>query len=91
MEKEAIDMEVSSLKLENMSFSLKTERMILELLKDAGTKGLSRTELCAKTGYPRTTVYDALVRLQIKKLVGKRVVKTGKRGRPQIIWYYTNY
>ncbi|MGQ4874592.1 MAG: hypothetical protein ACP6IY_11040 [Promethearchaeia archaeon] len=58
------------------------EGQILNILRESD---MQRKEICNKLGWPRTTVYDNLYKLQIRGLVGKYTIKNG-RGRPITIW-----
>jgi predicted transcriptional regulator len=50
-------------------------------------EGLTRQQLCAKTHLPRTTIYDALVRLLDEKLVDRQeVIIARRKGRPKVYW-----
>ena len=51
-----------------------------------GRRGIDRDGLVKLTGLPRTTVYDALIRLIRKKLVEKFSEERDKRGRPKIFF-----
>ena len=59
-----------------------------ELMKELG-KGisLSRNDLVEKLGRARTTIYDNLEKLEIRKLVRRFKRGNGLRGRPIIFWY----
>ena len=57
---------------------------ITELLREKGA--LTRGEITARTGIPRTTVYDTLMNLLISGVVEKYVERNGRRGRPSV--YY---
>lgn len=63
--------------------SISLETYLLEVLKDGP---MTRGELSAITRIPRTTLYDALVKLIIKDQVEKFSSSKRKRGRPNI--YY---
>lgn len=47
---------------------------------------LTRDEVVRLTGYPRSTVYDNLVRLEKKGLVERAPFNNFKRGRPKVFW-----
>ena len=52
-------------------------------------RGLSRQELIEATGLPRTTIYDALERLEMDGFVERRLYwKTGVR-KPYTMWWLT--
>lgn len=63
-----------------------TDEVLLQLLKSY-PRGLTRGELKAKTGLPRTTLYDTLIRLWIKSRVNKVARSNGKKGRSNVYWY----
>ena len=46
--------------------------------------GASRSFLCKSLNLARTTIYDSLIRLEIKKIVYHKSVKRHSRGRPII-------
>lgn len=60
------------------------ERDLLFLMKDSFP--WTREEISVVLGYPRTTIYDHLRKLEKKGLVCKQSVVTGKRGRPFVYW-----
>jgi len=62
-----------------------TDLVILDAL--LSLQPATRTALCHKTGIARTTIYDSLTRLMLKKLVMKYSVPAKTRGRPKV--YYT--
>lgn len=57
---------------------------LLALLK--ATSPLFRDQLVIETGYPRTTVYDNLVRLENRGLVRRVHQHRNTRGRPITQW-----
>ncbi len=58
---------------------------VLNILKQQGP--ITRGQLVKKTGIPRSTLYDSLVRLMLKELVKKFSDSTHvSRGRPQIFF-----
>ncbi len=48
-----------------------------------GQKGITRDGLVELTGFSRTTIYDSLVRLDLKELIKNFSEKREKRGRPK--------
>ncbi|MHA2074978.1 MAG: helix-turn-helix domain-containing protein [Candidatus Hodarchaeales archaeon] len=62
----------------------KTDLTVLNALLE--NQPATRMELCAKTGIPRTTIYDALTRLILKKVVIKYSNPSTSKGRPKV--YY---
>ncbi len=46
----------------------------------------TRMQLCNKTGIARTTIYDALTRLMVKKMVFKYSPPVTKKGRPKVFY-----
>lgn len=63
--------------------SITLEDYLLKILQEGS---LTRGELSAITGIPRTTLYDTLVKLIIKDKVEKFSSSKRKRGRPNV--YY---
>jgi len=64
---------------------LKTDALIIRALLQGDA---DRAELVRRTGIPRTTIYDHLVRLIRSRIVGKRREHDGnRRGRPRVIFY----
>ncbi|MFX1514895.1 MAG: helix-turn-helix domain-containing protein [Promethearchaeota archaeon] len=61
-----------------------TDRIILGALSEI--QPTTRTELCKKTGIPRTTIYDALNRLILKKVVIKFSTPRKTKGRPKVFY-----
>ena len=57
-----------------------------EILAILMERSLSRMELVRRTGRPRTTVYNALERLEKKGNVHREVSHSHKRGRPLVLW-----
>lgn len=48
---------------------------------------LTRNDLVKKLDRARTTIYDNLEKLEIKKLIQRFGKQTGTRGRPLIFWF----
>ena len=62
----------------------KTDLRVLKALIE--NQPATRMELCDKTGLPRTTIYDALTRLILRKVVVKYSNPSKSKGRPKV--YY---
>jgi len=66
-----------------VSPSISLEEYLLKILQDGP---MTRGELSAATGIPRTTLYDTLVKLIMQDRVEKFSSSKRKRGRPNV--YY---
>ncbi|MHA1206757.1 MAG: winged helix-turn-helix transcriptional regulator [Candidatus Hodarchaeales archaeon] len=62
----------------------KTDLAIFNVLKE--NQPATRMQLCDKTGIARTTIYDALTRLMVKKIVFKYSPPVTKKGRPKVFY-----
>ena len=62
----------------------KTDLTIFKVLKE--NQPATRMQLCDKTGIARTTIYDALTRLMVKKMVFKYSPPVTKKGRPKVFY-----
>ena len=62
----------------------KTDMLIFNALKE--NQPATRMQLCDKTGIARTTIYDALTRLMVKKVVFKYTPPVTKKGRPKVFY-----
>jgi predicted transcriptional regulator len=62
----------------------KTDLRIFNVLKE--NQPATRMQLCDKTGIARTTIYDALTRLMVKKVVFKYSPPVTKKGRPKVFY-----
>lgn len=62
----------------------KTDVQVIEAL--VKIQPATRMELCKRTGIPRTTIYDALTRLMLKRVVVKFSTPNKGKGRPKV--YY---
>ena len=62
----------------------KTDQVVLGALKE--NQPATRKDLCEKTGIPRTTIYDALTRLILKKVVIKYSTPRTSKGRPKVFY-----
>jgi predicted transcriptional regulator len=67
-----------------LTITNQTDLNVLEALLQI--QPATRASLCEKTGIPRTTIYDALTRLILKKVVTKYSVPGKSKGRPKV--YY---
>ena len=65
----------------------KTDKLVLGALSEIQPS--TRKDLCKKTGIPRTTVYDALTRLILKKFVRKYSTPSKSKGRPKVFYRIT--
>lgn len=70
--------------LEPQTFLSPIQYNLIRTLEKAGP--LTRRDLVKKLNTPRTTIYDNLVKLQKRKLVGKFSKHNGKRGAPLVFW-----
>ena len=62
----------------------KTDMNVMEALLQI--QPATRMDICELTGIPRTTIYDSLTRLILKKIVTKYSVSNNSKGRPKV--YY---
>ncbi|MHA1988942.1 MAG: winged helix-turn-helix transcriptional regulator [Promethearchaeota archaeon] len=62
----------------------KTDLTIFNALRE--NQPATRMQLCDKTGIARTTIYDALTRLMVKKMVFKYSPPVTKKGRPKVFY-----
>jgi len=62
----------------------KTDLTVFNVLKE--NQPATRMQLCDKTGIARTTIYDALTRLMVKKFVFKYSPPVTKKGRPKVFY-----
>ncbi len=65
----------------------KTDQVVLGALLES--QPATRMDLCKKTGIPRTTIYDALTRLILKKVVIKYSTPRKSKGRPKVFYKIT--
>ena len=68
------------------SISDKAALIILQFLFLHYPEPQLRQWICIGTSLPRTTIYDALKRLERYGLVKRRTYPSGSRGRPQVKW-----
>ncbi|UCE13198.1 MAG: hypothetical protein JSV04_13550 [Candidatus Heimdallarchaeota archaeon] len=61
-----------------------TDKIVLKALVDG--QPATRMQLCERTGIPRTTIYDALTRLILKKVVIKYSNPNKTKGRPKVFY-----
>ena len=78
--REASDLQVSPLIREN-------DRIVLEALRRVAHA--TRSQLVRLCGLPRTTIYDALVRLERVGAVDRYFEARKKRGRPKTLYRIT--
>lgn len=62
----------------------KTDETILHILKSTGD--MTRNDLVEATGIPRSTLYDALLRLMLKGKVTKYSERINGPGRPKVFF-----
>lgn len=62
----------------------KTDQVVLGALRE--NQPATRKDLCEKTGIPRTTIYDALTRLILKKVVIQFSTPRKSKGRPKVFY-----
>ncbi|MFX0013556.1 MAG: helix-turn-helix domain-containing protein [Promethearchaeota archaeon] len=70
--------------ISDMELTNETDRIVLGALSEIQPS--TRMDLCKKTGIPRTTIYDALNRLMLKKIVVKFSPPRKTKGRPQVFY-----
>ncbi|MFX1285363.1 MAG: helix-turn-helix domain-containing protein [Promethearchaeota archaeon] len=70
--------------LSDVKITNETDRIILGALSEIQPS--TRMDLCKKTGIPRTTIYDALNRLMLKKVVVKYSTPRKSKGRPKVFY-----
>ncbi|MHA1995848.1 MAG: helix-turn-helix domain-containing protein [Candidatus Hodarchaeales archaeon] len=66
------------------SFTNQTDLKVFKALKEY--QPATRMELCDKTGIARTTIYDALTRLMVMKVVTKYSPPVSTKGRPKVFY-----
>ncbi len=66
------------------SFTNQTDLKVFNALKEH--QPATRMDLCDKTGIARTTIYDALTRLMVLKVVTKYSPPVSKKGRPKVFY-----
>jgi predicted transcriptional regulator len=64
--------------------SIDLQDYLLNLLTTSGP--LTRSELVGISGIPRSTIYDALLKLMLKGLVERSPAASRGRGRPKILF-----
>jgi len=82
--KETDKFELKNIFFSNNEFPNETDRIVLGALSEI--QPTTRSELCKKTGIPRTTIYDALNRLILKKVVIKFSTPRKTKGRPKVFY-----
>lgn len=60
------------------------DRIVFNVIKHHGP--ITRPHIVRLTGLPRTTVYDALRRLELAQYIGREIEERTTRGRPKIFW-----
>lgn len=60
------------------------QQNLVKLLERSGP--VTRRDLVKQINFPRTTIYDNLLKLQKRKLVEKFTRNNGGRGRPLVFW-----
>ncbi|MFQ5979559.1 MAG: helix-turn-helix domain-containing protein [Candidatus Heimdallarchaeota archaeon] len=66
-----------------------SDKIVYELIKKSGP--FTRGELVERTGLPRTTVYDALTRLTIRRLITRFTQPRASRGRRRVFYEASVY
>ena len=61
---------------------------LIKTLENTGP--LTRKDLVRQLKTPRTTIYDNLLKLQMRKLIEKYSRNDEKRGRPFVLWKLKN-
>lgn len=64
----------------------KLDEKIYNILESNTPQGLDRTQLCQKTGKPRTTVWDSLTRLVVRNKIESYSLPQDTPGRPKVFW-----
>jgi len=70
-----------------VDFSNHNDKVVFEAVKL--NQPINRSGLCQLTNIPRSTVYDALNRLMLNKLVLKSKEQRTSRGRPSVFYEIT--
>lgn len=78
----SLDLSQSDVRFDNLRNDV--DRLLFHFLKDHGP--ITRNELSKKTGIPRSTLYDSLLRLILSGLIVKYSEDRKIRGRPKV--YY---
>jgi len=68
-------------------FNRKNDKQLYWLIESQGP--ITRDKMCHITGWPRSTVFDILVRLQIRGLIDPVTEKRTIRGRPKVYYEVT--
>ena len=85
---EEIQGKTRQLKKKKIKRSVIIEREILSFLLRTGNQGKIRSEISGNLKFPRTTVFDALKRLQNRGLIETEFIPSKTRvGRPQTIYF----
>ena len=77
---------------EHNEFRHIVDGQIFEYLRSHGNTGKTRDQICKELQLPRSSVFDALTRLQISKIVeiDFKIKSKSKKGRPSTIYYLKN-
>jgi len=78
--------------IEQIQFKHTTDRIIYQFLLRTGNVGKTREQICAELELPRSSVYDAINRMNLAKLVEIDYKKPrSKKGRPLTVYYLVNF
>jgi predicted transcriptional regulator len=69
---------------QDISITNKTDKVVIKALEQ--NQPATRMDLCKATGIPRTTIYDSLTRLMLRKRVTRYSEPSKNKGRPKV--YY---
>jgi len=83
-EKENENLNLKRSNLSDIKITNETDQIVLGALSEIQPS--TRMDLCKKTGIPRTTIYDALNRLMLKKVVIKYSTPRKSKGRPKVFY-----
>ena len=77
---------------ENTDFRHIVDKQIFDYLYSQGNNGRTREQICKELNLARSSVFDALMRLQILKIVeiDFKIKSKSKKGRPSTIYYLKN-
>ena len=76
---------------EQLKFKHITDKQIYQFLIQTGNIGKTRDQICTELQIPRSSVYDAVNRLNLAKLVEIDFKKPkSKKGRPLTVYYLKN-
>lgn len=79
-------------KFEHIDFKHAIDQLIYNFLVKCGNTGKTREQICNELNLPRSSVFDALTRLNIIKLIETdfKIKSKSKKGRPSTIYYVKN-